>query len=132
MIQLAYSSNSARVNGLTIHKVQKGVLSQTFINDVIKNAAPNELFIIDDSPRYYVVASGVSEKVLIDNILSNITYKEANAVNKMTINGKGGLEFSAIAPNQLFNNTGSESQYYISSNQQNPEYDVQRSDIWDN
>ena len=56
------------------------------------------MFIIDDSPRYYVVASGVSEKVLIDNILSNITYKEANAVNKMTINGEG-LEFSAIAPN---------------------------------
>ena len=105
-------------------------MGQTFINDVIKNAAPNELFIIDDSPRYYVVASGVSEKVLIDNILSNIAYKEANAVNKMTINGKG-LEFSAIAPNQLFNNTGSENQYYISSNQQNPEYDVQRSDIWD-
>ena len=130
MIQLAYSSSSTQVNGLTIHKVQKGVLSQNFINDVIKNAAPNELFIIDDSPRYYVVASGVSEKVLIDNILSNITYKEANAVNKMIINGKG-LEFSAIAPNQLFNNTGSENQYYISSNQQNPEYDVQRSDIWD-
>ena len=72
MIQLAYSSSSTQVNGLTIHKVQKGVLSQNFINDVIKNAAPNELFIIDDSPRYYVVASGVSEKVLIDNILSNI------------------------------------------------------------
>ena len=48
----------------------------------------------------------------------------------MTINGKG-LEFSAIAPNQMFNNTGSENKYYISSNQQNPEYDVQRSDTWD-
>ena len=56
------------------------------------------MFIIDDSPRYYVVASGISEKELINNILNNITYKETNAVNKMTINGEG-LEFSAIAPN---------------------------------
>lgn len=118
-------------NGLTIHRVKAGVMAN-HSNEVltaIQNAKPNELFIIEDSPRYYVVASGINEKALIDNILSSISYKEANAVNKMTINGKG-LEFSAVAPKQMFNNAGSTNKYYISSNKPNPEYDVQRSDTW--
>lgn len=76
-------------------------MGQIFINDVIKNAAPNELFIIDDDPYTYVEWDNTDQCVVFKNMLDQFTYNDTNCINKaeFTDNDKGGvLKLSRLEP----------------------------------
>ena len=137
MIQLAYSSNSTQVNGLTIHKVQKGVLSQTFINDIIKNAGPNELFIIDDDPYTYVKWDNVDQRIVFKSMLQQFKYKEANCINKAEFidddqNQVHALKLSQLTPEILLEpqETVTEEKFLYYSNSNVGEHQVQQDLNW--
>ena len=102
---MAITKTVTQENGLTIHKVTAGVMtnetSAQQVYEAIMNAKPNELFIIEDSPRYYVVASGTSEHDLIDKIINQVSYTNTSTtVNTAQIDGLG-LKLSCVAPNTL-------------------------------
>ena len=125
---MAITKTLTQENGLTIHKVKAGVMmdktSAQQVFEAIDNAQPNELFIIEDSPRYFVAIAKTSEYDLIDNIMNHVSYKDTSAVNTAQINGDG-LKLSCVAPNTLLNNTGNMDSYVLVNPDGRQVYDVQ-------
>lgn len=106
-------------------------MSQAFINDVIKNAAPNELFIIDDDPYTYVKWDNVDQRIVFKSMLQQFKYKEDNCVNKAEFSDKA-LKLSQLTPEVLLEpqESVSEEKFLYYSNSNVGEHQVQQELDW--
>lgn len=106
-------------------------MGQTFINDVIKNAAPNELFIIDDDPYTYVKWDNVDQRIVFKNMLQQFKYKEDNCINKAEFSGMA-LKLSQLTPETLLEpqENVNEEKFLYYSNSNVGEYEIQRDTSW--
>lgn len=125
---MAITKTLTQENGLTIHKVKAGVMTDETgagqVFEAIHNAQPNELFIIEDSPRYYIAASTTSQYALVNDALYNIGYKDTStAINTAQIDGSG-LKLSCVAPKDLLNNNCDSSFFILRDWTADPEYEV--------
>ena len=106
-------------------------MGQTFINDVIKNAAPNELFIIDDDPYTYVKWDNVDQRIVFKSMLQQFKYKEDNCINKAEFVGHA-LKLSQLTPEGLLipQETVTEKKFLYYSNSNVGEHQVQQDLNW--
>lgn len=106
-------------------------MGQTFIDDIIKNAGPNELFIIDDDPYTYVKWDNVDQRIVFKSMLQQFKYKEANCINKAEFVGQA-LKLSQLTPEVLLEpkETATEAKFLYYSNSNVGEHQVQQNLNW--
>ena len=111
-------------------------MGQTFINDVIKNAAPNELFIIDDEPYTYVEWDNTDQCIVFKSMLDQFTYISNDCINKAEFidNNEGGaLKLSRLEPGdalQVRDDIKEHKYLYYTTTKTQDQHEIQRDASW--